>query len=245
MTFHPNTTPIFVAPGVWGGTNTYRTNPLAMINDMGYRHTSRRLFQTNILFKYDFSRYVKNLEVGVRGSFDNFYSVDKGYSKTYAVQEALSFNESDRTYNLSAPYGINSPLTAFGPSNNAEQRNNAIDVFATHRFECGLHRLSSMVLYHQDSYNSGIASGTPARSINIGAKVSYMFKNRYLLDLAASYGATEKFKKGNRFGLFPAASAAWLISHVPVLKEHSTLTFMILSASTGLVGNREVGGTPY
>lgn len=249
--YHPNSAPIYVAPGVWGGTNTYRNNPLAYINDTGYRHTHRRLLQTNFKLNYDLSKLVKNLHIGVKAAFDNFYSVENGYSKTFAVQEAMSYDDITGQYNLSAPYGINGPLNDFGPSNEAEIRSNSFEGYLNHHitFGNGKHTLTSLVMMHQDSYESyqsaSDLASSPDRRVMFGAKVGYDYQGRYLLDVAASYAGGENFMRGKRFGLYPSIAGAWILSKESFMKECTPITFLKLRASTGLVGNQEVGGTRF
>lgn len=249
-TFHPNSAPIYAAPGVWGGNNTYRNNPLAYINDVGYRHTHRRLLQTNMGFDYDLSSLVKNLSIGVKGSIDNFYSAENGFSKTYAVREVVGFDEYTGKYLLNPTvFGINGPLTPFGPSNEAEIRSNAFEAYLRYNVSLNKHVINAKALYHQDSKEmyrtKSDLAGTPDRRISIGAQVSYAFDNKYLVDVAASYGGGENFMKGKRFGLFPAISGAWIISNEKFMKQNDIIDLLKVRASTGIVGNQDVGGTRF
>jgi TonB-linked SusC/RagA family outer membrane protein len=248
-TYHPNAAPIYAAPGVWGGTNTYRKNPLAYINDAGYKHTHRRLLQTDIKLNYDLSKFVKNLNVGVKAAFDNFYSVSNGYSKTFAVCQPLSFNAETNSYILSAPYGINSALDDFGPSEEKEIRSNSLEAYLKHSISLNNHNITSMFICHQDSYESYLSSSdlgsSPDRRVSFGAKVSYDYNKRYLLDIAASYAGGENFMRGHRFGLYPSLAGAWIVSSESFMKNLTPITFMKLRVSSGLVGNQNVGGTRF
>lgn len=51
--------------------------------------------------------------------------------------------------------------------------------------------------------------------------------------------------KGKRFGLFPAISGAWVISKEQFMREIDAISFLKLSASTGMVGNQNIGGTRF
>ncbi|MBV5315041.1 MAG: SusC/RagA family TonB-linked outer membrane protein [Prolixibacteraceae bacterium] len=242
FTYHPNTAPIFVAPGVYGGTNTYRNNPVAYLKEAGYGVTHRRLFQSNIIGKYDFSDLVKGLALGIRTTFDNFYTVSDGYTKTYAVTEVLGRN-TDGTLNLSAPYGINSNLVSTGPTDNAQKRSNNLEFFGEFKRTFGKHNLEAITMYHQDNYV--VSSDFPARRMGVSGKISYGYNQKYFVDLAAQYGASEAFKRGSRFGLFPAISGAWVVSSENFMKNFTPVSYLKLRASTGLVGNQRVGGTRF
>ena len=242
FTYHPNTSPVFVAPGIYGGTNSYRNNPVAYLNEAGYGVTHRRIFQSNIIGRYDFSDFVKGLSLGIRTTFDNFYTVSDGYTKTYAVSEVLGRN-TDGTLNLSAPYGINSNLVSTGPGTDSQARSNNLEFFSEFNRTFGKHNLETMIMYHQDNYVT--TSDFPARRVGVSGKISYGYNQKYFVDLAAQYGATEAFKSGSRFGLFPAISGAWVVSSEDFMKNVTAVSYLKLRASTGLVGNQRVGGTRF
>ncbi len=243
-TFHPNVAPVYVSPGVYGGTNTYRNNPVAYINDQGYKETHRRYFQSNIIGRYDLSDLTKGLSVGVRASFDNYYTVTDGYSKTYGVRQVLSRNTVDTTqYNLSDLFGINSNLAVTGPGSESEKTSNNLELYTEYRRAFGAHSVGAMLMYHQDTYI--YSADFPNKRLTYSGSLSYGFSNKYLVDFAAQYGATENFKKGSRFGFFPAISGAWILSSESFMKEITPISYLKLRASTGLVGNQNVGGTRF
>lgn len=247
--YHPNASPIYAAPGVWGGTNTYTNNPLAYINDQGYKDTHRRLLQTNLKFEYDLSDFVKGLSIGAAASFDNFYSVSKGYSKTYAVQDVLSYNTSTKQYVLSEKFGIDSPLSAFGPNSEQEERFNNYTAFISYNNRFGNHGVGAKVLGRLDSQQQFLTSsdrtGSPDRMAFISALLSYDYKKKYLIDFAANYGGGEDFMRGKRFGFFPSVSGAWIVSEERFMDSLPFVTFMKLRVTAGLVGNQNIGGTRF
>ncbi len=74
-------------------------------------------------------------------------------------------------------------------------------------------------------------------------RISYNYKERYLLTLTGSYDGTSRFSKGNRYGFFPAAAAGWIISDENFMKNSGT--FLKLRASYGVVGNANIGNFAY
>ena len=239
--FHPNVSPVYVLEGVYGGTNTYRNNPVAYINELGYTETHRRYFQSNIIGKYDFSDLVKGLSLGIRASFDNFYTVTDGYTKTYAVKQIL--DKISPVDSLSDFFGINSNLVAKGPTSETELRSTNLEFFAAYESNFGKHKIAAMAMGHQDEYVTTTAF--PDRRISVSGKVSWGYNQKYFVDLAAQYGATEHFKKWKRFGFFPAISGAWIVSSEDFMKDSKPVSYLKLRASTGLVGNQNVGGTRF
>ncbi len=80
----------------------------------------------------------------------------------------------------------------------------------------------------------------PYQRITYGGQLNYAYSNLLFAELSASYEGSEQFHKENRFGLFPAASAAYVISNHDFLKDNSIITNLRLRASTGVVGNDQL-----
>jgi len=75
-------------------------------------------------------------------------------------------------------------------------------------------------------------------------RINYGFKDRYFLDLTARVDGSSKFGANNKYGFFPAVSAAWRIIEEPFLKSAGWLSDLKLRASWGITGN--AGGiSPY
>ena len=69
----------------------------------------------------------------------------------------------------------------------------------------------------------------------------YDFANKYNLSLIARYDGSSRFGANNRFGFFPSASAAWLISEEDFLKGNKVLSELKLRISYGTTGNDLIG----
>lgn len=230
--YHPNVSPVYVGEGVFGGTNSYRNNPVAYLNEQGYTETHRRYFQSNINATYDLSDVVKGLEIGIKASLDNFYTVTSGFDKTFAVVDSTG-----------TIFGTNGNLRNIGRTLQSEMRSTNLDLFATYNKIIAKSKIGAIFIFHQNEYITSTAF--PNRRLSYSGKLSYGYDNKYFVNLAAQYGATENFKKGQRYGFFPAVSGAWIASDEDFMKDVSMINYLKIRASTGLVGNQNVGGTRY
>ena len=70
----------------------------------------------------------------------------------------------------------------------------------------------------------------------------YDYNNKYIANVSFRYDGSMKFAPGERWGLFPAGSAAWVISQEPFLIDNEKVNFLKLRGSIGLTGNDAVGG---
>jgi TonB-linked SusC/RagA family outer membrane protein len=68
-------------------------------------------------------------------------------------------------------------------------------------------------------------------------RINYGFRDKYFLDLTARADGASKFGENNKYGFFPAASAAWRIIQEPFMQRLSFLSDLKLRASYGLTGN--------
>lgn len=76
-------------------------------------------------------------------------------------------------------------------------------------------------------------------------RVAYNYKSKYYLDAIVRYDGSSRFAKGNRWGVFPAVSAAWRISAEPFMENHPWVNDLKLRAGWGELGNQEVRNFAY
>lgn len=99
---------------------------------------------------------------------------------------------------------------------------------------------------------SGTASITFANStgdrynfLSYFLRANYAFNDKYLVSASLRNDGSSRFGPNNRYGLFPAASAGWVLSEESFLKDSKTFSFLKLRASWGLTGNAEIGNNSY
>lgn len=76
---------------------------------------------------------------------------------------------------------------------------------------------------------------------SVFGNVKYNFNRKYDLSLIARLDGSSRFGANNRFGFFPSASAAWLVSEEGFLKGNRVLNELKLRASYGTTGNDQIG----
>lgn len=75
-------------------------------------------------------------------------------------------------------------------------------------------------------------------------RLTYAYKNRYLLEFNGRYDGSSKFPSNQRYGFFPSASAGWNIAEEAFMEDsRSWLDNLKLRASYGTLGNGNV--LPY
>ncbi len=76
-------------------------------------------------------------------------------------------------------------------------------------------------------------------------RVNYDYKSKYLLSASIRVDETSRIAKSNRRGIFPGASAGWVISEEDFMKDRPLFSYLKLRGSWGILGNQEIGVYPY
>ncbi len=72
-------------------------------------------------------------------------------------------------------------------------------------------------------------------------RTTYSFSDRYFLTASLRADGSSRFSAGNRFGYFPALSAAWRISEAAFFPKTNLLSDLKLRVSYGANGNQNIG----
>lgn len=106
------------------------------------------------------------------------------------------------------------------------------------------HHLTAMALMNRIE-DSGLESNSatnlqfPINAESWVSRVTYNWKERYLLELNGAYTGSQKFAKGKRFGFFPSYALGWRVSEEPWVKKMigtNVLTNLKIRTSSGVIG---------
>ena len=93
-------------------------------------------------------------------------------------------------------------------------------------------------------YDSGNAYETALMSFF--GRLSYNYKNRYLIQANCRWDGSSRFAKQYRWGMFPSISGAWVLSEEPFFNiGKEAISFMKVRVSYGTLGNERIGNYPY
>ena len=72
-------------------------------------------------------------------------------------------------------------------------------------------------------------------------RINYDFRGKYLFKASIRKDGSSRFGSANRFGVFPAFSAGWVVSKEDFLSSSNVVSLLKLRASWGKTGNAEIG----
>jgi TonB-linked SusC/RagA family outer membrane protein len=160
-----------------------------------------------------------------------------------SVGEQNSYNQ-NLVKNLSVNYTHNFGEHSFNLLLNAESQTNYFHVASS-----GTEQLNTNVIdritvgEYQRGFNTSYTENHRSALIGYLGRFSYNYASKYYLDATLRRDGSYAFAPQNRWGNFPAFSAAWRISAEKFLHNLTWLTDMKLRAGWGQLGNSEV--RPY
>ncbi len=167
------------------------------------------------------------------------YSVVKGGPTTPRLTESLNYGR-NILINLRAKYekqfGQHN-LSTFIAVEQSEGNSNNFSGYREGYLSQALDQLFAGSLTGMTATGSASESGRK----NIFGRLSYGFRDRYLVDFNFRYDGSSNFPKDKRWGFFPGGSAAWRISEESFIKDNVTfINNLKLRASYGQIGNDQV-----
>ncbi len=237
---------------MYGGDNYDANNPILnneAITDKKYT----RQVSVNMGLEFDI---IKGLTFRTAGSY-MWQQVRHDYWDDGSTKTASNYQ---------SPYG-------YGYRNNDEKYSwqwtntltYAFDIKDDHRFTVMLGHeswyqkttgLDNMYLRFTDG-NFGlndVSMGTPytwtsERSkeglVSAFGRISYNYLDRYLVTATLRADGSSKFARGNQWGWFPSASAAWRISEEPFMKDVDFVQNLKIRVGYGTSGNNNIDNNMY
>ena len=157
-----------------------------------------------------------------------------------------------------------------GVIGNTENQNFVSETFANYSQMFGKHEVGAMVGHsyewyqYRDSYltangfvnealgNENMGAGEKANNIISNgfsksklvsgmARLNYTYDNKYLLTATFRADGSSKFGKNNKWGYFPAVSAAWRVGEEDFIKKLNVFSDLKFRIGYGLAGNNRIG----
>jgi len=88
-------------------------------------------------------------------------------------------------------------------------------------------------------YGDVQSSATDYTLMSYLGRINYMYGDRYVVTLNARGDGSSKLGANNKWGFFPSASAAWLISNESWMKSQKVVNNLKLRAGYGVTGNQD------
>lgn len=224
-----NIYPVMQNATQYSGTALYPNNPYASTHALGWQSTHTKILQGNFGLKEKLDFITPGLYLDEAVSF-NSYSLSS-YNKT--ANYARYFGGTTTTT------ATTTPIVASALNTVSQEDWKQMTLTLGYDRQFGDHHLTSAVNYHQSDFRGDGLFGYIYHYQNIAGRANYNYKNKYVAEFGFSYFGTDSYAPGNRWGFYPAVSAAWVISNEDFLQNNTTVNYLKLRASVGKTGNSD------
>jgi TonB-linked SusC/RagA family outer membrane protein len=230
--------------GKWGGAQGYADNPSASVLQRGYQSINDRTVDANVKLIGNMDFITKGLKFFWQLNFSNFFFDTYNKTRPLYFDEVIPRPDLISTpgvipYDVFTRGTVDNNFTITQGNGNQFNRTSLLGG-AEYEKKWSTHSLYSSLIYFQEKFN-GDGSDMPFAKQRLMGRVSYNFSKSYFADLNVAYSGSENFPKGNRFGIFPALSAGWVMSNEKFMSNQTFLSFLKLRTSAGLLGNDNTG----
>jgi len=258
--------PVYYANGLPSAGIEQGLNPAVMVTEVsGSNNTRTKRFQTKAGFDFTLP-WVEGMKLDGYLVFNNNEVLNKRWRTPWTV---YNHNKTTDQYLPLTGGRLTSPeLTQSAGST----YNMFYNLRLNYKKSFGGHEVTSFVAYEQmkgnysyfQAFRRGFLSNTlpemfagdPSSQQNTGeasenarqsvfGRVGYNFQDKYLFDFNLRLDGSHAFPKGNRWGVFPGVSAAWVISREAFFENNTNLNELKVRVSTGKMGNDAISAYQF
>lgn len=217
---------------ILGGAANYLTNPIAASYSGGTNLRVQRNFSFNDRIDFDLSRSVQGLAFHTNLSFDYLTLYDQYISNTYAVYSPVWSATEDKITGITK-FGEDVRTGTQNVGNASYRRRIGFyGMFDYDRtFNEDHHFAGSLLAFVTNDKVQNDWQGT--KNANLGLRIAYGFKNKYLIDFSSAYVNSVKLPEGNRTAFSPSLGVAWVLSSEPFLSSVSLINYLKIRLSAG------------
>ena len=231
---------------LFGNFNNSLVNPYAeMVR--GYKEKSRSQILAQLELKQDLDFVTPGLTG--RGMLNisrlSQFAVNRSYTPFF--HEVGRYNRLTGDYKLIETM-IGTEYLGYGelPNDREQYSSFYFEGSLNHVRDFGKNNISSMLVFQARetlTANAGsLQLSLPSRNIGLAGRATYSYDSRYFAEFNFGYNGSERFDKNNRFGFFPSAGVAWLVSNEKFWEDiQPVVSNLKLRYTYGLIGNDQIG----
>ncbi len=219
------------------------SSPYVLINRTGTASDQAFKGKTTLAINQDLSSVLDGLKFRVQGAYD----IQSYFEERRRIQPAL-FQALGRSAagELIMQEMVQEQKASYSRSTQQYRKYHLEMVTNYDRLFGADHRVSGLVYYyisdakHTKDATSNMAA-IPLRYQGVSSRLTYGFRDTYLLDVNFGYTGSENFQPGRQYGFFPSVALGWVPSNYKFIQETTPwLNFFKIRASYGTVGNDRI-----
>ena len=213
----------------------------------GYKETGRAKLESQFELNQDLDFVTKGLKV--RALFNtsrlSYYSTSRQYKPFYYALGEYNYMNNTYAVDIINPNGGTEYLD-YNEGDKTITANTYLEAAVNYDREFGKHGVGGLLVMqlrnnHQPNASS-LQTSLPKRNVGLSGRFTYAYDSRYFVEGNFGYNGSERFDKDHRWGFFPSAGLAYMVSNEKYFKNLLPYVQKLkLRASYGLVGNDNIG----
>ena len=235
----------------WGPNNNY--SPYVMLNYTGTSSSETNSGLATLALDQDLSAITKGLKIRVQGAYNTKTWFTE---RRYVLPEMYYASSRDVYGNLQLAKKVDKVAANYSYTQDQYRKYHLESTLNYDKTINKYHRVSGLIYYYMedskstnDIDNSGIdksMAAIPKRYQGISSRLTYGFKDTYMMDVNFGYTGSENFQAGRRFGFFPSVALGWVPSNYGFVKDNwPWMNFLKFRGSYGSVGNDKISNSRF
>lgn len=216
------------------------TSPYVMINNMGRYSEQSYKGKFTLALNQNLSAIIEGLKLRVQGSYD----VRTWFTERRAISPPLyQAIGRDAQGDLITVLRVAEQKATYSKSMDLTRRYHLESTLNYENLFADDHRVSGLIYYYMSDEKTAGASTTnlnsiPIRYQGLSSRVTYGFRDTYMIDFNFGFTGSENFQPGRQFGFFPSIALGWVPTQYKWINEKIPwLNFLKIRGSYGSVGN--------
>lgn len=218
-------------------------SPIVQINNMGKRLSQVFKGKFTLALEQDLSMLIDGLSFKTQGAYDIESYFSESRTLNPPLYQAIGRNERGE---LVTQERMQEGAISYGKSTNQYRKYHFETTVNYEKLLNDDHRFSGLVYYYisdakKASSGSDNLTAIPLRYQGISSRLTYGFRDTYLIDVNFGYTGSENFQPGNQYGFFPSVAVGWVPSNYNFFNNiFPWIDFLKFRGSYGTVGNDRI-----
>lgn len=223
-------------------------SPYVLLNHTGMTTDEAYRNMVTVAINQDFDFLVKGLKGKIQGAFDNNAYIVESRKKMPDLYNASRRNSNGDLIMIKR---INAYDVQYSKEQNQWRKYHLEANLNYDRLVADKHRIGGLLYYYMSNeyQTAGVYTSMqaiPKRYQGLSSRITYGYKDTYMIDGNFGYTGSENFKKGEQFGFFPSVAVGWIPSNYSWVKEKlPVIGFFKIRASYGTVGNDRIAADRF
>lgn len=222
-------------------------SPYILLNHTGMSSKNEYKNMITLAINQDFNFLTPGLKLKIQGALDNRSYVTETRQKMMDLYNAIGRNTKGELIMVKK---INAYDTRYSISDYQWRKYHFEGNLSYERVFWKDHRFSGLIYYYMSSEgatNTNTSmSAIPKRYQGLSSRITYGYKDTYMIDVNFGYTGSENFRKGEQFGFFPAVAVGWIPTNYSWMKNNLPfMTYFKLRGSYGSVGNDRISNDRF